>query len=115
MTSGGGDVVDENVLRTANGEADHVDDACMLAAIDYLLDCQDRRALVLDDLYRLIDLYASHCSYSGQPGVGDQFFVWAHTNIGSLRRVRLQESPSGDWASFPDDPGLASFDRDDRV
>lgn len=110
-----GDVVDVNVLRTANGQADHVGPDCQLAAIDFLLQCRGNSKLVLDDYYKIMELYAVGCSHSGQPGVGDQFFVWARDNIASLEKAKFDVDSDGNISSFPDDPDLATFDWDDRI
>ena len=109
-----GFVVDENVLRTANGEAPEAGLECQLAAIDFLLRCQRERSLTLDDAYRILGLYSEHCSHSGQPGVGDQFMVWARDTIGSLQRETLTPRDSS-YEEFPNDPGLSTFDLDDHV
>lgn len=111
MTS---EVIDENVLRTANGEATHCSADCQLAAIEALLECQERRSLVLDDAFEILSLYGQSCSHAGQPGVGDEFFVWARDMAPTLRRVTLQRCETGFYA-FPTDSRLQTFDPSDRI
>ena len=47
--------------------------------------------------------------------MGDEFFLWAHNHVASLRRVSLQRASDDSFADFPSDPVLASFDHDDRL
>ncbi len=106
-------VVDENVLVVANGDS-HATDDCLEACIDFLVACQDASALVLDDAREMLGKYAAHCNHSGQPGVGDLFFVWARDAAATLPSVSLPKT-GNDYDDFPDDPGLAKFDDDDRI
>lgn len=109
------DVIDENVLIVANGRSPQASGACQLAAVDWLLECQQGSRLLLDDAYLILNAYSKHCAWSGQPGVGDQFFLWATQNVGLLRRVALESKTGGGYARFPDDPDLSTFDDDDRL
>lgn len=106
-------VIDENVLVVANGRETHAGGDCEMACIDFLLQCSRDESLVLDDLGRVLALYASKCNWSGQPGVGDQFFLWAHSNAHAISRVALSLDESGDYAALPDE--LAEFDSDDLI
>lgn len=110
-----GDVVDVNVLRTASGQADHASVDCQLAAIEFLLQCRADSTLVLDDYYQIMELYAVGCSHSGQPGVGDQFFVWARDNIAAIEKAIFDIDEDGNMSTFPGRAELASFDWDDRI
>lgn len=112
-------VVDTNVLLVANGANDKANAepraACRLSAINSLLEVRERRTLMLDRGGEILDEYSKKCNYSGQPGVGDQFFLWAHQNAASLTAVELTVHPDRRFTEFPDDPALEKFDRDDRV
>ena len=112
-------VVDTNVLLVANGVNEKANDqpeaACRLSAIDLLTEISAQRALVLDGGGEILDEYRKKCKFSGQPGVGDRFFRWAHQNAASLTAVGLTAHPDRRFAEFPSDPALASFDWDDRV
>ncbi len=112
-------IVDTNVLVVANGANAQAnaepDSACRLTAIDALTDIKDRRRLLLDAGGEILDEYRRHCNYSGQPGVGDQFFRWAHQNAAMLASVSLTPHSGRRYIEFPSDQALRSFDPDDRV
>lgn len=103
------------MLVVANQGASHADDACLERCIDFLLQCTERRTLVLDEGYEILRKYATHCSWSGQPGVGDEFFLWAQTNAPQLHRVTLGKTAAGEYVDFPQDAALAGLDQDDRI
>jgi hypothetical protein len=107
--------VDENVLVVANRRNTHADDGCVLACINFLASCREQESLVLDYDYEILQRYSNHCDHSGQPGVGDEFFRWAFTSVGTLHRVILHPHPTRGFEQFPDDPALATFDMNDRV
>ena len=108
-------VVDTNVLVVANGRSTHAGEECQLATIDALRRVKDSHTLILDTGSRILAEYRRHCSHSGQPGVGDEFFLWAFNNQARLRLVALTENQERCFEEFPDDPALAEFDPDDRV
>lgn len=107
-------IVDENVLRTANGDADHVGFDCQLACIDFLQQCYGTYSLVLDAWGDVLSAYASACNYSGQPGVGDEFFRWLVEHIAVFLTLDLPLDSAGEYVHFPNSRGLANFDADDR-
>lgn len=112
-------IVDTNVLVVANGGNAQANaeptGACRLAAIDALTDIKAQYTLLLDADGEILDEYRKHCSYSGQPGVGDQFFRWAHQNAPTLANVSLTPHSGRRYNEFPGDQALVSFDYDDRV
>ena len=112
-------IVDTNVLVVANRANTQANAepsaACVLSTINALTDIKDRRALLLDADGEMLDEYSRHGSYSGQPGVGDQFFRWAYQNAQTLASVSLTPHSSRRYKEFPSDQGLVSFDHDDRV
>lgn len=108
-------VVDTNVLVVANGRDTHASQKCQLATIEALQSVKDTDSLILDTGRRILDEYRKHCVYSGEPGVGDQFFIWAFNQQAGLRSVSLVENEERGFDEFPDDPTLATFDPDDRV
>ena len=112
-------IVDTNVLVVANGKNAQANaepaGACRLAAIDALTDIKARRTLLLDADGEILDEYRRHCNYSGQPGVGDQFFRWAHQNAPKLANVSLTPHSGRRYDEFPSDQALDKFDYDDRV
>lgn len=110
-----GAVVDTNVLVVANGGSDAVSHGCRLATVQKLSDVSECQSLILDSGGEIFREYGRHCSRSGQPGVGDEFFRWAHENQGWLQRVAVTPDANRGFQEFPTDPALATFDRADRV
>ncbi len=113
-------VVDTNVAKTANGEADHVGPDCVAASMEALRGVKSERILLLDDQGLIVREYVgSGLSYAGGPGFGSAFFKWVFDNQANTthcRKVSITPTPdNGDnFAEFPSDPELAGFDRDDR-
>ncbi len=109
-------VVDTNVLLVASGRDDSSPE-CRLSCIGILVEITSRGGLVLDSLGLIVEEYSRRHNYSGQPGVGDAFFRWVHSN--RYRKelcstVPITPTEDGSFAEFPADPGLATFDEDDR-
>lgn len=112
------DVVDTNVIVTANGKASHAPDDCVLASIDALSRLRERGVVALDDGGRILREYLGHASRKGQPGVGDAFVKHVCDNLYDTAYCLLvtitSRSTDEDFVEFPDDPDLANFDWDDR-
>ena len=108
-------VVDTNVLVVANGRDTHASPDCQLAAVQAIGLVRSSNALVLDAGREILAEYRRNCGRPGQPGVGDQFFLWAVDNQADLRSVALSKNAERRFDEFPDDPALEGFDRDDRV
>jgi len=112
-------VVDTNVPIVANVRS-HADPSCVIACVDALLSVRSGGVIVLDDSMRILDEYMDHLSLSGEPGAGDAFMKWVWTvqaDENQCERVSLtplQENGLDDFAEFPGDPDLATFDRSDR-
>lgn len=110
-------VVDTNVLRAANGTADHVSPRCVLASLDALQRVQAGGRIVIDDGFEILREYQNHANPGGQPGAGDAFLKWAFLNQYnpvSCERVTITPHPDRGYDEFPTDPALATFDRSDR-
>jgi hypothetical protein len=108
-------LVDTNTLVVANGASIGVALECQLAAVDELVSIKTAGALVLDEGREILAEYSKHCSYAGQPGVGDEFFRWAVENAALVETVQLTNHPDRRYEEFPDDAELTTFDWDDRV
>jgi len=109
-------LIDTNVPLAANGKSS-AEPACVLAALQRLLQLQSREILVLDADYLILKEYQNKLSPTGQPGVGDAFLLWAwrnHTNPHHCAVVPLAKTDEGHFAAFPDAPELADFDLSDR-
>lgn len=112
-------VIDTNVPVVANGGHDS-GPRCQLAAIGIIKDVTAGSGLVLDSGGRIFTEYQTYLSFSGQPGVGDEFFRWVHDyqwRQEYCTRVTLTPTAADpeDFVEFPSStPGLETFDRADR-
>lgn len=106
--------IDTNVLIAANGRDTHADPACRATCIDALVETQRGGRLLLDAGGEVLAEYSTYCAYSGQPGVGDEFFRWAFQNQGVVSSYELHPSDERGYVEFPDDERLSSFDPSDR-
>lgn len=109
-------VVDTNVLAVANRRHAPAHERCVGACID-ALERARREAVVIDDSQLILDEYRRHCSFSGQPGLGDAFFKWLWSRQADpwhCRRVPITPHPKRGFVEFPADQRLKGFDRDDR-
>lgn len=109
-------VLDTNVLVVANGRHEPAQERCVGACID-ALDRVRHDSVVIDDGQLILDEYRKHCSFSGQPGLGDAFFKWLWSRQADpryCRRVQITPHAKRGFAEFPADKRLKAFDRDDR-
>ncbi len=107
-------VVDTNVLIVANGKASHASDNCVIRAVEFLEQARLNSAVVMDNLGLISEEYRKYCSYRGQPGVGDFFFLHLHRMQGTSRVPLVDITPDGD-GSFEEVPSaLRSFDPSDQ-
>lgn len=72
-------VIETNVAISANGKNTHASIACQMACIELLTNCK-KLHIAIDKSGLIMDEYAKHLSYAGQPGVGDVFFKYLHDN-----------------------------------
>ncbi len=111
-------VVDTNVPITANGRAEQASPACQLACITALRQIRAQRRIAVDRSGLILQEHRRHRSPGGQPGLGDAFFKWLWNNQANPQicvPVAITSTNDGrDFAEFPNDPDLASFDRSDR-
>lgn len=108
-------VIETNILIVANGESDQANGACQRKCIDLLLEVSDAASLALDRGGKIFDEYSVYCNYSGEPGAGDEFFVWVHENKWtSCRLVSITPHEDRGYEEFPEDEALRTFDPSDR-
>jgi hypothetical protein len=108
-------VIDSNVLKVADGDTPQANDACVEKCIDVLLEVRHAASLALDDGGEILAEYLHERDFSGQPGVGDEFFRWAFDNqYTSCHRILLTPHEARVYQEFPDTPGLEKFDPSDR-
>ena len=110
-------VVDSNVPIVANRMTEQACPRCISACIDKLSLVRQECRTLLDDKREIFREYQNKLSFSGQPGPGDAFFKWLWETQAVERHCRIVPiTPHEDrgFEEFPNDPSLASFDRDDR-
>ncbi len=108
-------VIDSNVLKVADGDSPQANEACVEKCIDVLLEVRHAASLALDDGGEILAEYAHERDFSGQPGSGDEFFIWAFNNqYTNCCRVPLTSHEERIYHEFPDTPDLEGFDRSDR-
>lgn len=108
-------VIDTNVLIVANGKADHLPSECAESAIEFLEHAESRGVVVLDTYWHIFEEYEKYCSFRGQPGVGDRFFLHLHRTQADPRhvhRVAITPDGTGSYEEIPDD--LRAFDPSDH-
>ena len=112
-------VVDTNVPMVANGGVPQASPECVKACAASLNGVVKDGKLVLDDGWLIISEYKRNLRSDGQPGVGDAFLKWVLTNWANpgrceLVRITPDASHSSQFAEFPTDSRLKSFDPADR-
>jgi hypothetical protein len=108
-------VIETNVLIVANGYSDQANATCRGKCIDLLLEVTDNASVALDRGGAIFNEYSAYCDYSGEPGAGDEFFVWVHENKWtSCHLVSITPHEDRGYEEFPGTPDLAKFDRSDR-
>ncbi len=106
--------LDTNVAIVANGRDTHASLACQLASIEALERARERQQTLIDTADHLFSEYRKHLSYSGQPGIGDAFFLHLHRHQGDPRHVeRVPITPSDETRGFDELPPN-SLDPSDR-
>jgi hypothetical protein len=108
-------VVDTNVLIVANGKADHASCDCVMNSVDFLDHARRNAIVVLDAAAAIFDEYERYCSYRGQPGVGDRFFLHLHRSRADVGRVQFVDIHPDGNGSYDEVPTLLSkFDPSDQ-
>lgn len=113
-----GFIVETNIMIVANGKNTEADMKCREDSVKLLKGAREG-AVHIDSGQAILGEYKKYCSHSGQPGLGDFFFMHVHQTQADpnyCRRVEItpkKEDPQ-DFEEFPDLPELARFDRSDR-
>jgi predicted nucleic acid-binding protein len=81
-------VIDSNVAIVANGHSPQASIDCELACVELLERCE-HLSICLDQTSMIMDEYAKHLSYAGNPGVGDMFFKYLHDNQYAQKNIEL--------------------------
>lgn len=110
-------VLDTNVPVTANFMASQAGPECEDLCTRAIRQVQAERRTLLDDKGLILEEYRRNLSHSGQPGLGDAFFKWLWENQAhpqNCRIVPVTVDANREFAEFPKDPRLSTFDRSDR-
>jgi hypothetical protein len=113
-------VVDTNVAVTANGKQlpTGVSRQCVAVCARRLQAVQTAGIVAIDNQWRILREYRANLREAGQPGVGDAWLKWLLTNLANPTRChQVPITPRGggnDFAEFPSDPDLQTFDQSDR-
>lgn len=108
-------VVDTNVLIAANGRDTHASATLSLLSARFLVALMDGAdALLEDSTGHVFEEYKRYLEFSGQPGVGDQFFAWfVRTRWDSSRIERAELDPAKAISEYVP-MSLRSFDPSDH-
>lgn len=108
-------VIDANVLIVANRPVSGADAACIAAAATALLETQQEHVLLEDTADLILAEYKRYCSFSGQPGPGDRFFVWFMRNRWTKAHVvRVDVGGTEAEVTHVLPPDLRALDRSDH-
>lgn len=109
-------VVDTNVPVVANGRDDgeqSVSPECREATIHFLRRILAKKEkVVLDEAGEVEKEYRRYLKPSGQPGVGDRFYLAVLSSL--CQRVELPRRPDSEYADLPQAVIDAGFDPSDR-
>ena len=113
-------IVDTNVIAIANREGDHASLECIERCQQRLGQILSRREkVVVDDRWRIFGEYAKYVDNRTPKWIGD---IFVKTLLQNLKNPAICEmvhiTPSAgngtDFAEFPTDAALSTFDPDDR-
>ena len=110
-------VLDTNVAVVSNGDTEQAGWDCVANCVAAIRRVIESQRLLVDERGLILDEYRRNLNPSGQPGLGDFFFKWVWERQADERHCRIVDvTPNAErvFAEFPDDPRLATFDRDDR-
>jgi hypothetical protein len=121
-------LVDTNVAVVANGGHQQAGIGCVRKCVLRLMNIKEGSKIVLDSCGLILKEYLKHNPHGMPRGAGDVFMVWASDNQANpnvcLRATvtprhgtavsRDRNDLDPDLEEFPNDPALATFDRQDR-
>ncbi len=110
--------MDTNVAVVANHNYQDFNRSCIFKCRETLSMIQNGGfRLLLDDENLIIDEYRRNLNPSGEPGLGDYFFLWLWKNQANdqhCRKITVKPHRDRGFEEFPNDPDLDTFDWDDR-
>lgn len=110
-------VVDTNVPMVANDRDGTYPEGCPISCMERLKRVREREQVVVDYDWEILSEYKRYLKAEGQPGLGDAFYQHVLRHVGNdahTTLVQLVRRRDGEYADFPDDPLLATFDPSDR-
>lgn len=113
--------VDTNVAIVANGKTTvdckrhSTSFDCKGKAIRFLNSLLNCGMILLDNAGEIQIEYSRHLNPSGQPGVGDRFYVEViRSHPKKIKRVELKVDADGEYKVLPQILRCSNFDRSDR-
>lgn len=113
-------VVDTNVPIVANGPRDANDRHrpavdCRIAAVTFLREVLNSGTVLVDLAGDIQAEYRKHLRPSGQPGVGDRFYLEVLRSAPRrICRIDLPRRPDGEYLDLPEALIASDFDPSDR-
>lgn len=107
-------VVDANVAVVASGRDTHATFDDQLRTARFLRDVMNTGVVLEDTEDLVLDEYRRHLNFSGQPSIGDEFFVWFVRERWGGAMVERVPSPGGGSILSLLPSSLAGFDSDDH-
>ncbi len=107
-------IIDTNVLIVANERSPQATDECVIAAVDFLEQVRNESVLLLDSENEIYDEYRRYCSHSGQPGMGDAFFLHLHRSQANPEHVAIAEITPVEHSYAEVPATLSGFDKSDH-
>lgn len=114
-------IVDTNVAVVANQRDTHATTNCIRACVNRLDLIRKEQIAVFDDKGLILREYRRQLRSEGQPGVGDQFYLWVLSNLANPQRCefvsitpRYPGHDDSDLVEFPNLSELEKFDPSDK-
>lgn len=110
-------IIDTNVAVVANRQNPDVVENCADACIIFLAKAKSEHVILLDDGDEIRAEYARALQLRRPYELGAQFLIYVlqrQYDSNRVRRIELTKTGAGEFSDFPQDPGLATFDRSDR-
>lgn len=106
--------IDTNVLVTANGR-DMPDLACQSKCIDMLEKLRTTRtSKIIIEFKYIFEEYKRYLNFSGQPGVGDAFFIDLYNNLSTKCKIVDITPHDNSFEEVPEAIRASCFDPNDH-
>ena len=111
-------VIDTNVVRVGDGDAEQAGPDCVDACVDRMERVKEEEKLILDDGNLILREYLKKYRAPLERKPGHAFTKWAWRNRYNKERCKLVSIEADcrrGFVEFPDDDELTNFDDDDRM